>query len=103
MVAADVIVIGAGAAALAAARALADAGLQVIVLEARDRIGGRIGLLSGLVFGLVFGLQRDILAQRSHPNEGIHRSFRNMLVTALLGWLVAGLDDIPWNGPYYAR
>lgn len=26
-----------------------------------------------------------------------------MLVTALLGWLVAGLDDIPWNGPYYAR
>ena len=57
MVAADVIVIGAGAA--------------------------------GLVFGLIFGLQRDILAQRSHPNEGIHRSFRNMLVTALLGWLVA--------------
>ena len=41
MVAADVIVIGACAAGLAAARALADAGRQVIVLEARDRIGGR--------------------------------------------------------------
>src|SRR5262245_58767811 len=38
----DVIVIGAGAAGLAAARDLHAAGLGVIVLEARDRIGGRI-------------------------------------------------------------
>lgn len=38
----DVIVIGAGAAGLAAARDLHDDGLGVIVLEARDRIGGRI-------------------------------------------------------------
>lgn len=39
---ADVIVVGAGAAGLAAARALHDAGRRVIVLEARDRIGGRV-------------------------------------------------------------
>ena len=38
----DVLVIGAGAAGLAAARMLADAGRQVLVLEARDRIGGRV-------------------------------------------------------------
>ncbi|GAB4210814.1 MAG: FAD-dependent oxidoreductase [Roseiflexaceae bacterium] len=39
---AEVIVIGAGAAGLAAARRLSDAGKRVIVLEARDRIGGRV-------------------------------------------------------------
>jgi len=39
---ADVIVIGAGAAGLSAAAALGEAGLAVAVLEARERIGGRI-------------------------------------------------------------
>jgi monoamine oxidase len=38
----DVIVIGAGAAGLAAASKLANTGLSVIILEARDRIGGRM-------------------------------------------------------------
>ena len=39
---ADIVIIGAGAAGLAAARDLSAAGRKVIVLEARDRIGGRI-------------------------------------------------------------
>lgn len=39
---ADVIIIGAGVAGLAAANELVRAGVKVIVLEARDRIGGRI-------------------------------------------------------------
>src|SRR5690242_85469 len=37
-----VIVIGAGIAGLAAARALTNLGLKPVILEARDRIGGRI-------------------------------------------------------------
>lgn len=37
-----ILVIGAGMAGLAAARKLRDAGKEVVVLEARDRIGGRI-------------------------------------------------------------
>ena len=37
----DVIVIGAGAAGLAAARTLIDLGHKAIIIEARDRIGGR--------------------------------------------------------------
>lgn len=38
----DVAVVGAGAAGLAAARVLSQAGATAVVLEARDRIGGRI-------------------------------------------------------------
>jgi monoamine oxidase len=39
---ARVVVIGAGFAGLAAAAALADGGLEPLVLEARDRVGGRV-------------------------------------------------------------
>src|SRR5690348_16021294 len=38
----DVLVLGAGAAGLAAARAAADAGADVLVLEARPEPGGRV-------------------------------------------------------------
>ena len=38
----DVIIIGAGMAGLAAARELGRAGLAVCILEARDRVGGRV-------------------------------------------------------------
>jgi len=38
----DVVVVGAGIAGLSAARTLTDAGCDVVVLEARDRVGGRV-------------------------------------------------------------
>ncbi len=47
----DVIIVGAGAAGLMAARELAKAGRRVLMLEARDRIGGRIMPLDKSAFG----------------------------------------------------
>jgi monoamine oxidase len=44
----DVIIAGAGIAGLAAAERLGKAGLKVLLLEARDRVGGRILTLPGL-------------------------------------------------------
>ena len=44
----DIIVLGAGVAGLAAAEVLGNANLRVAVLEARDRVGGRIHTLPGL-------------------------------------------------------
>ncbi len=43
----DAVVIGAGFAGLAAARELGSAGRRVLVLEARDRVGGRVRTLDG--------------------------------------------------------
>jgi monoamine oxidase len=47
----QVLIIGAGAAGLLAARELATAGRQVLVVEARDRIGGRVHTLVPPGFG----------------------------------------------------
>src|SRR5258708_15769636 len=54
----DVAIIGAGAAGLGAALALKNSGLSIIVLEARDRVGGRahtIQAAPGITFDLGCG------------------------------------------------
>jgi monoamine oxidase len=87
----DVLVIGAGAAGLIAASELAHAGRSVLVLEARDRIGGRIwtrtepGLEVPLELGAEFihgraEVTRALLADSGKaaiPAAGAHWSFKD--------------------------
>ena len=59
-----VVVVGAGAAGVAAARALVDEGFEVIVLEARDRVGGRVWT------DQVGGITADLGASWIHGVDG---------------------------------
>lgn len=104
----DVVVIGAGAAGIAAAAAIARAGLSVTVLEARDRIGGRVlscALPGGdppIELGAEFlhGLPRPLLrlARRAHlsryeldgPHVGIFGDHRED-VTGVMGEIAEAL------------
>ncbi len=68
----DTIVIGAGMSGVTAARLLADAGRRVLVLEARDRIGGRMnsdrsaGFAVDLGASWIHGIEDSPLAELVH-------------------------------------
>jgi monoamine oxidase len=68
--ASDVIVIGAGISGLAAARALAEAGKRVVLIEARDRVGGRIHTVPAADGGLPVELGAEFV--HGLPPELIH-------------------------------
>ncbi len=84
---ADVVVVGAGAAGLAAARTLREAGLSVIVIEARGRIGGRVFTDASLGPAFDAGAQ-FIHWSETNPWIGIARDLGLTLT-----------DDGGWTGP----
>ncbi len=84
----DVAIIGAGAAGLAAASALADTPLSVVVLEAQGRIGGRAHTVS------LAGLPLDLGC------EWLHSADRNPLVEKIAAaGLAIDKTPPPWANP----
>ncbi|HEY1533793.1 MAG TPA: FAD-dependent oxidoreductase [Polyangiaceae bacterium] len=69
----DVAVIGAGIAGLCAARALAEAGKSVLVLEANDRVGGRILTVSKAKTSLPVELGAEFVHGRPEPTLRLAR------------------------------
>lgn len=69
----DVAVVGAGLAGLSAARALVEEGLDVVVLEARDRVGGRTHTVD--LDGVPFDLGGQWLAPDQHRMHDLCREF----------------------------
>jgi monoamine oxidase len=86
-----VIVVGAGAAGLAAARRLTDGGARAIVLEARDRLGGRIFTDRSL------GTPVDLGAAWIEGDRGpaMTEARRYQLATSVSDWDDLALYDSP--------
>lgn len=70
----DVLIIGAGAAGLAAARQLSGAGKRVCILEARQRIGGRIFTLHVADLPLPIELGAEFIHGEAHETFSIVES-----------------------------
>jgi monoamine oxidase len=78
----DVLVVGAGVAGLAAARALAAAGRRVLVLEARDRVGGRVETVADARFPVPVELGAEFVHGRPAATWRVLREARLAVVDA---------------------
>lgn len=95
---ADVIVIGAGLSGLIAAREAASAGLEVAVLEARDRIGGRTWFCEFEAAGKAVELGGTHFSRRFHRHVAEEIERYELAITARHGGQVElrwGLDGSP--------
>lgn len=101
----DTIVIGAGFAGLTAARELSQAGLRTLILEARDRIGGRVNteIFAGEPVetgGTYFHLGRQPLMVEEFERYGLktYSSKTDPVFRTLVGGqLLTGACPVPWE------
>ncbi|TGN64459.1 FAD-binding protein [Nocardioides eburneiflavus] len=107
---AEVVVVGAGLAGLRCAHALTDAGRDVVVLEASDRVGGRIRtgrirtgrIRTGRVDGFLVDHGRHLVQGsallgpgRDTDEASMRRDAGELLGTTTSGWEVVARHDVP--------
>ncbi|HOK46868.1 MAG TPA: FAD-dependent oxidoreductase, partial [Bryobacteraceae bacterium] len=85
---ADVLVVGAGVAGLAAAGEFLSAGLDVLILEARDRLGGRIYTVHDPMMAVPVELGAEFV-------HGMPREIFDIAAAARLG--ICELDGESWT------
>jgi monoamine oxidase len=95
----DVLVIGAGFAGIAAARDLSEAGRSVVVLEARDRIGGRTWYREIPGTGVMAEYGGMFFSQATQPNLAREIDRYGLAVMAgtvpdVLAWIDGGRRDV---------
>jgi monoamine oxidase len=104
----DAVVLGAGLAALSAARDLASAGADVLVLEARDRVGGRVEQitvderrpvqLGGEVVGPIHTAYLGLVAELGLSLEPTYTAVAGATTYDLVEGVFRG-DGFPFAGP----
>ena len=93
---ADVIILGAGAGGLAAARRLTQRGRSVALIEARDRIGGR--LLTMRPAGVAIPIEMGATFVHGRPPETVELArAAGVTLYELSGQTLLGVDD-QWRG-----
>ena len=93
---AEVVVVGAGYAGVTAATLLADAGVDVVLVEARDRVGGRVHTRVHDVGGVPVAIDHG--GQWVGPTQRRIRALATRVGARLFPTHVAGLHSEWWSG-----
>jgi monoamine oxidase len=93
---ADVIIVGAGFAGLAAAKALRAAGVEPLVIEARDRVGGRT------CPGSIAGLTIDLGGMWVGPTQTVLDALAREYGVKTYPQYITGMSAIELNGKWHS-